>query len=44
LGDSEANQKSVLFTARQMIIMPAKIPHAVLAKKRFKMILTMIHE
>jgi quercetin dioxygenase-like cupin family protein len=28
----------------QMIIMPAKIPHAVLAKKRFKMILTMIHE
>jgi len=30
--------------ADQMIIMPAKIPHAVLAKKRFKMILTMIHE
>lgn len=28
----------------QMIIMPAKIPHAVKANKRFKMILTMIHE
>jgi|SRR5208337_4145892 len=28
----------------QMIIMPAKIPHAVQAKKRFKMLLTMIHE
>jgi quercetin dioxygenase-like cupin family protein len=28
----------------QMIIMPAHIPHAVTAKKRFKMILAMIHE
>ena len=28
----------------QMIIMPAKIPHALHAQQRFKMMLTMIHE
>ena len=28
----------------QMIIMPANIPHALKAGKRFRMILTMIHE
>ena len=27
----------------QMIIMPANIPHAVMAVQRFKMVLTMIH-
>jgi quercetin dioxygenase-like cupin family protein len=30
-------------TAGQMIIMPATIPHAVMAVQRFKMLLTMIH-
>ncbi|WAC05970.1 MAG: cupin domain-containing protein [Methanoregula sp.] len=30
-------------TAGQMIIMPADIPHAVTAVRRFKMMLTMIH-
>jgi len=30
-------------TTGQMIIMPANIPHAVEAKQRFKMMLTMIH-
>jgi quercetin dioxygenase-like cupin family protein len=29
--------------AGQMIIMPANIPHAVIAVQRFKMVLTMIH-
>ena len=29
--------------AGQMIIMPANIPHAVMAVQRFKMVLTMIH-
>ena len=29
--------------AGQMIIMPANIPHAVVAVQRFKMVLTMIH-
>ncbi len=28
----------------QMIIMPARIPHAVRAQHRFKMLLTMIHD
>ena len=28
----------------QMIIMPANIPHGLKAEKRFKMILTMVHE
>ncbi len=30
--------------AGQMIIMPANRPHALFARKRFKMMLTMIHE
>jgi quercetin dioxygenase-like cupin family protein len=30
-------------TGGQLIIMPANIPHAVAAKTRFKMMLTMIH-
>jgi quercetin dioxygenase-like cupin family protein len=29
--------------AGQMIVMPANIPHAVIAVQRFKMVLTMIH-
>ena len=31
-------------TSGQMIIMPANKPHALKAQKRFKMMLTMIHE
>ena len=31
-------------TAGSMVIMPADVPHAVAAEKRFKMVLTMIRE
>ncbi len=34
--------KSHSVCANQMIIMPANVPHALKAKKRFKMLLTMI--
>jgi quercetin dioxygenase-like cupin family protein len=36
-------EKEFHLTAGQMIIMPADIPHAVMAVQRFKMVLTMIH-
>jgi quercetin dioxygenase-like cupin family protein len=36
-------EKEFHLTAGQMIIMPANIPHAVMAVQRFKMVLTMIH-
>ena len=35
--------KEFRLSAGQMIIMPANIPHAVMAVQRFKMVLTMIH-
>ena len=35
--------KEFPMSAGQMIIMPANIPHAVMAVQRFKMMLTMIH-
>jgi len=36
--------KSVITKAGETILMPAEIPHAVSANKRFKMLLTMIRE
>lgn len=36
-------KKEFPMSAGQMIIMPANIPHAVMAVQRFKMVLTMIH-
>jgi hypothetical protein len=36
------NKKSHTVSSGQMIIMPANIPHAVNARKRFKMLLIMI--
>jgi len=36
-------KKEFPMRAGQMIIMPANIPHAVMAVQRFKMVLTMIH-
>ena len=36
--------KEVFVCAGQMVIMPANVPHALRAKKRFKMLLTMIRE
>ena len=39
IGGEEHNLK-----AGQMIIMPANVPHAVRAVKRFKMLLTMLRE
>ena len=38
------DKKEFVLEAGRMIIMPANLPHAVKAEKRFKMILTMIHE
>jgi quercetin dioxygenase-like cupin family protein len=35
---------SLIVKAGEMVIMPANIPHAVKAPKRFKMLLTMIRE
>ena len=45
-GEAEVQIAGVPFTVRQgeMIIMPANKPHAVFAKQRFKMTLTMIRE
>jgi quercetin dioxygenase-like cupin family protein len=45
-GEAEVQIGGGQYTVRtgEMIIMPADKPHAVLAKQRFKMILTMIRE
>jgi quercetin dioxygenase-like cupin family protein len=45
-GEAEVSAEGTPFTIREggMIILPANKPHAVYAKKRFKMILTMIRE
>jgi len=45
-GEAEVQIAGAPFTVRQgeMIIMPAHKPHAVFAKQRFKMTLTMIRE
>jgi quercetin dioxygenase-like cupin family protein len=45
-GVAEASIAGKPFTVRtgEMIILPANIPHAVLAKERFRMTLTMIRE
>ena len=34
--------KRIIVSAGQLIIMPADVPHAVVAKEKFKMLLTMI--
>ena len=36
------DEESVKATAGETVLMPANVPHAVLAKKRFKMLLIMI--
>jgi len=36
--------KSSLVDSGQIILMPANVPHAVRAPKRFKMLLTMLHK
>lgn len=41
-GEFKVGKKTVSVKAGQMIILPANIPHAVKAVKRFKMLLTMI--
>jgi quercetin dioxygenase-like cupin family protein len=41
-GEVMINKKSHTVSSGQMIIMPANIPHAVNARKRFKMLLIMI--
>jgi quercetin dioxygenase-like cupin family protein len=45
-GEAEVSIAGMPFTVRtgEMIIMPANIPHAVQAKQRFKMTLTMVKE
>jgi quercetin dioxygenase-like cupin family protein len=45
-GEAEITIDKKQFTVNegQMIIMPANIPHALRAAKRFRMCLTMIHE
>jgi quercetin dioxygenase-like cupin family protein len=45
-GEAEITIDKKQFTVKegQMIIMPANIPHALMAGKRFRMCLTMIHE
>jgi quercetin dioxygenase-like cupin family protein len=45
-GEAEVALAGTLFTVKtgEMIILPATIPHAVQAKQRFKMTLTMIRE
>ncbi|MDD1696458.1 MAG: cupin domain-containing protein [Methanoregula sp.] len=45
-GEAEITIESIPFLLKegQMIIMPADKPHALHAHKRFKMLLTMIHE
>jgi len=45
-GESEViiNKKSHIVSSGQVIIMPANIPHAVNARKKFKMLLIMIKD
>ncbi|MGA2121727.1 MAG: cupin domain-containing protein [Methanoregula sp.] len=45
-GEAEItiDKNTFVLNEGQLIIMPANIPHALKAGKRFKMILTMIHE
>jgi len=43
-GEVIINKKSHTVSSDQMIIMPANIPHAVNARKRFKMLLIMIKD
>ncbi len=45
-GEAEVtiDKKEYVLHQGQMIIMPANVPHALKAGKRFKMCLTMIHE
>jgi quercetin dioxygenase-like cupin family protein len=45
-GEAEISIEQAPFVLKegQMIIMPANKPHALHARKRFKMMLTMIHE
>ena len=45
-GEAEItiDKNTFMLNEGQLIIMPANIPHALKAGKRFKMILTMIHE
>ncbi|MGB2763251.1 MAG: cupin domain-containing protein [Candidatus Aminicenantaceae bacterium] len=43
-GEIIINKRSHILKTGQMIIMPANIPHAVNAKKKFKMLLTMIKD
>lgn len=45
-GEAEVHIAGIPFTVheREMIILPANKPHAVFARQRFKMILTMIRE
>jgi len=41
-GEIFINKNSYIIKQGEMIIMPANIPHAVFAKEKFKMLLTMI--
>ncbi|HBC80096.1 MAG TPA: cupin domain-containing protein, partial [Bacteroidales bacterium] len=41
-GEIIIGGKSFILEAGQTIIMPASVPHAVIAVERFKMVLTMI--
>ena len=43
-GEVVINKKSHIVSLGQMIIMPANIPHAVNARKKFKMLLIMIKD
>lgn len=43
-GEIIINKRSYILKSGQMIIMPANIPHAVNAKKKFKMLLTLIKD
>jgi len=43
-GEIIINKRPHILKSGQMIIMPANIPHAVNAKKKFKMLLTMIKD
>lgn len=43
-GEFVIGGKSSTVASGQIILMPANIPHAVRAEKRFKMLLTMLHK
>ncbi|MGM0441979.1 MAG: cupin domain-containing protein, partial [Elusimicrobiota bacterium] len=43
-GQITIDNKKFVLEAPQAIVMPADIPHSVSAKKKFKMVLTMIKE